>query len=29
MLYNDKALLIADPYHSSGINCEAFVDQQE
>jgi len=29
ILYNDKVLLIADPYHSSGINREAFVDQQE
>jgi hypothetical protein len=29
MLYDDKAILIADPYHSSGINREAFVDQQE
>jgi hypothetical protein len=29
ILYNDKVLLIADPYYSSGINREAFVDQQE
>jgi hypothetical protein len=29
MLYDDKVLLIADPYHPSGINREAFVDQQE
>jgi len=29
MLYNDKVLLIADPYHSSGINREAFVDTKQ
>jgi hypothetical protein len=29
MLYNDKIILIADPYHLSGINREAFLDQQE
>jgi hypothetical protein len=29
MLYDDKIVLVADPYHSSGINREAFVDQQE
>jgi hypothetical protein len=29
MLYDDKVVLIPDPYHSSGINREAFVDQQE
>ena len=29
MLYDDKVLLTADPYQSSGINREAFVDQQE
>jgi hypothetical protein len=29
MFYDDKIVLIADPYHSSGINREAFVDQQE
>jgi len=29
MLYDDKVILIADPYHLSGINREAFVDQQE
>jgi hypothetical protein len=29
MLYDDKVFLIADPYHSSGVNREAFVDQQE
>ena len=29
MLYNDKVMLVSDPYHPSGINREAFVDQQE
>ncbi|UJR35037.1 hypothetical protein I4U23_027813 [Adineta vaga] len=29
MLYDDKVLLIADPHLSSGVNREAFVDQQE
>jgi hypothetical protein len=29
MLYDDKVLLIPDPYHLSGVNREAFVDQQE
>jgi hypothetical protein len=29
MLYNDKIILLADPYHLSGVNREAFVDQQE
>ena len=29
LLYNDKVLLMADPRHSSGVNREAFVDQQE
>ena len=29
LLYDDKVLLVADPYHSSGVNREAFVDQQE
>jgi hypothetical protein len=29
MLYNDKVLLTADPYLLSGVNREAFVDQQE
>jgi hypothetical protein len=29
MLYDDKLVLMADPYHPSGINREAFVDQQE
>ncbi len=29
ILFNDKVVLVADPYHSSGINREAFVDQQE
>ena len=29
MLYNDKVLLVADPYHLSSVNREAFVDQQE
>ena len=29
MLYNDKIVLIADPYHSSAVNREAFGDQQE
>jgi hypothetical protein len=29
LLYDDKVLLIADPYHPSGVNREAFVDQQE
>ncbi|CAF4630110.1 unnamed protein product, partial [Rotaria sp. Silwood2] len=29
MLYDDKAVLIPDPYYHSGINREAFVDQQE
>ena len=29
ILYNDKVILIADPYHLSGINREIFIDQQE
>jgi hypothetical protein len=29
MLYNDKIVLIADPERLSGVNREAFVDQQE
>jgi hypothetical protein len=29
MVYDDKVLLIADPYHLSGVNREAFFDQQE
>jgi hypothetical protein len=29
MIYDDKALLIADSYHLSGINRETFIDQQE
>ena len=29
MLYDDKVVLMADPYQSSGVNREAFVDQQE
>jgi len=29
MLYDDKVLLIDDPYHSNEVNREAFVDQQE
>ena len=29
MLYNDKVVLIPDPYHLSGINREIFIDQQE
>ena len=29
LLYNDKVVLIADPYHLSGINREIFIDQQE
>jgi hypothetical protein len=29
MFYNDKVVLCADPYHQSGVNREAFVDQQE
>jgi hypothetical protein len=29
MFYNDKVVLIADPHYLSGINREAFVDQQE
>jgi hypothetical protein len=29
MLYNDKVVLNAEPYHLSGVNREAFVDQQE
>jgi hypothetical protein len=29
MLYDDKVVLVADPYNSSGVNREAFVDQQE
>ncbi|CAF3824054.1 unnamed protein product [Adineta steineri] len=29
MFYNDKVILIADPNYSSGVNREAFVDQQE
>ena len=29
MFYDDKVLLINDPHHLSGVNREAFVDQQE
>jgi len=29
MFLNDKVILIADPYRFSGVNREAFVDQQE
>ncbi len=29
MLYNDKVVLYPDPHHQSGVNREAFVDQQE
>ncbi|CAM4756415.1 unnamed protein product [Rotaria magnacalcarata] len=29
MLYSDKALLVPDPNHLSGVNREAFADQQE
>jgi hypothetical protein len=29
MFYHDKVVLMADPYHLSGVNREAFVDQQE
>jgi hypothetical protein len=29
LLRNDKVILIADPYHLSGINREIFIDQQE
>lgn len=29
MLYNDKVLLIADPFRLSGVNREAFIDQQQ
>ncbi|CAF1165902.1 unnamed protein product [Adineta steineri] len=29
VLYNDKVILIADPYNLSGINREIFIDQQE
>ncbi|CAF1501414.1 unnamed protein product, partial [Rotaria sordida] len=29
MFYDDKVILIADPNHLSGVNREAFVDQQE
>ena len=29
MLFDDKVLLLADPYGLSGVNREAFVDQQE
>ncbi|CAF3513494.1 unnamed protein product [Adineta steineri] len=29
MFYNDKVILIADSYYSSGVNREAFIDQQE
>jgi hypothetical protein len=29
MFFHDKVLLIADPYRSSGVNREAFIDQQE
>jgi hypothetical protein len=29
IVYDDKVLLIADSYHLSGVNREAFVDQQE
>ncbi|CAF1079592.1 unnamed protein product [Rotaria sordida] len=29
MLYDDKVILMPDPYYRSGINREAFIDQQE
>jgi hypothetical protein len=29
MLYDDKVLIVADPNNASGVNREAFVDQQE
>ncbi|CAF1475407.1 unnamed protein product [Adineta steineri] len=29
MFYNDRVLLVPDPQHASGVNLEAFVDQQE
>jgi len=29
MLFHDKVLLFTDPYRLSGVNREAFVDQQE
>ncbi|UJR10753.1 hypothetical protein I4U23_014941 [Adineta vaga] len=29
MFYNDRVILLADPNHLSGVNREAFVDQQE
>ncbi|CAF4199370.1 unnamed protein product [Rotaria magnacalcarata] len=29
MLYNDRVILIPDPFYHSGVNREAFVDQQE
>jgi hypothetical protein len=29
MLFHDKVLLFSDPYRLSGVNREAFVDQQE
>jgi hypothetical protein len=29
MFFDDKVVIVADPYHLSGINREAFVDQQE
>ncbi|CAF1035756.1 unnamed protein product [Rotaria sp. Silwood1] len=29
MFYNDRVLLMPDPYYRSGVNHEAFVDQQE
>jgi hypothetical protein len=29
VFFDDKVLIVADPYHLSGINREAFVDQQE
>ncbi|CAF4338015.1 unnamed protein product, partial [Rotaria sordida] len=28
-LYDDKVILMPDPYYRSGINREAFIDQQE
>jgi hypothetical protein len=29
MFYDDKVILLADPYHMSVVNREAFIDQQE
>jgi hypothetical protein len=29
MFYNDKVILLTDPYHHSGVNREAFLDQQK